>query len=779
MKTDKIEKLFCLLGSTQVKFRWWFIAAIILFTAVGFAGLPKLKLEDNTDSWLDDADQTKKDMNRFKDKFGNDSSILVLVEADDVFTPEVLDAIQRLGTRLENEVPFANKVTSLTSLSISTGTEDGFEINNPFGDGIPSDSALLAQKKKFIMSRESLVNNLVSDDAKETWVMLSLEPFKDDRTDLYAIGNAVDSITSDGEFKSSAYKIHVAGYPYTETMENRVISKEAAIRIASGFIVMLLCLIFGIRSLRGVLVPFFATVGGIGSVLGYSAFFGFTADESLISLPILLGMALSVGYAIHYINAFKLQFRKCCNRKQSVIQSVRETGWPILFTVITTIASFISFLFADIPPLRWLGGISACIVLAVFVYVIILIPVLYSFGSNTVSQKNSAALEKTDGRFMKYGAFISDKRRTVIVVSTVIMALCIPGLFFIHVNMDYIQMMGKRIPYIKEMMTILDAKLGNEYSYNVMIEYDNPNEFKKAENMKKIDELSDRLATLRMTRFSGTKPRITSVTEIVKEMNRTLNSDESSFYRIPDGDDEVTQLMFLYEISGGDSLSSWLTEDYSSTYIHVDLKGYNAKDISSDLANARTYAAELFPEAHTCVEGDVTAYAVMNGKLVYGELKSFLGSFIIIAVLLMLAFGSVKMGLIAMIPNVAPVLLIGAYMGYLNVPLDMLTMTIMPMILGIAVDDTIHLTCRVKEELEKGIPRRDAIALSFSEIGKSMFQTTFILCSMFLMFMFSPMNMLFNIGVLSIIGLAGALIADYTLTPALIYVSGEFITQGE
>ena len=100
----------------------------------------------------------------------------------------------------------------------------------------------------------------------------------------------------------------------------------------------------------------------------------------MIALPVLLSMALSIGYAIHYVNSFRLHFRRTGKRKQSVLNSMEESGWPIFFTVITTVAGLISFLFADIRPLKWVGGCSACCVFAVYVYVMILIPIFMSFG---------------------------------------------------------------------------------------------------------------------------------------------------------------------------------------------------------------------------------------------------------------------------------------------------------------------------------------------------------------------------------------------------------------
>ena len=167
-------------------------------------------------------------------------------------------------------------------------------------------------------------------------------------------------------------------------------------------------------------------------------------------------------------------------------------------------------------------------------------------------------------------------------------------------------------------------------------------------------------------------------------------------------------------------------------------------------------------------------YAEMNGKLVRGSIKSIGTSLIIIFLLLVLAFTSLRTGFIAMLPNIAPIVLIGGVMGYAKIPLDMITAMIMPMILGIAVDDTIHFTNHIKYHFELCSNYKQAILNSYREIGKTMIMTTIILCAMFFIFLFSTMTVLVRLGYLSIIGLGSALIADYTITPVLLFITKPF-----
>ena len=782
MQVSRVNKVFARLGRFQVKFRWLILLVTILITFIACLGLPQLQMTSSEEEWFDDWDKVKIDQAHFNDVFGSDDGYMVMVRANDVFAPEVLSAIDRLSKRLENEVPYADRVVSLThNLSIPIANDEGFEVIDPFESGIPADSAQLAAKKSLIMSRESLVNNIVSDDAKETWVILSLKSYEggiDFGKDSIA-PFARNVILSD-EFKSDKFEMLPTGMSYTEMEENEVISRECAMRIIFGFAVMLACLILFVRSLRGVIVPAIATVGGIASVLGVNAWLGIIGDESMVALPVLLGMALSVGYSIHYINSFRMHFRRSGNRRESVINAVEETGWPILFTVITTVASLISFLFAGIRPIRWIGGISAGIVFMVYLYVIILIPILMSFGKNTKpdpTQVKMAGATKADILFEFFGRKVCRHSGIIAAISAAIMLLQIPGVMSIDVNMDYTKTMGEKIPFVTRLMDMLSGKLGSLYDFNVMVEFNESDALKNPANMKRIEALEQKLGTLQLTKISGDKPRVQSVTRLVKEMNRTLNSDSTEYYKIPDAQDMLTQLLFLYEISDADALFERMDEDYKTTFIHIELSGYDAKKIVEDLDSAKSYAAQIFPDAKTSIVGEVVNYAEMNGKLVNGLLRSFGGSFIIIAIMMILAFGSIKAGLIGMIPNIAPVLLIGGVMGYSGMPLDMITMIVMPMILGIAVDDTIHMNNHIKYGYERTGSYKKALLLSYREIGKTMGMTTFILCAMFFVFIFSPMGALHNVGLLSIIGLAAALVADYTLTTALVYVLKPYGTE--
>ena len=790
MKLEGLHIFFKKIATFQLKYRWLCLGLLAAVTVVGLIGVKSFKVGSaDEDEFISVRESAKKNDARFKELFGSNDSIVLLFESDDVFKSDVLQAIKDIGAEFLEKVPYADSITSITNTDITVGTDEGIEITNPFKDGIPSDPVELKKAKDFILSRKSIVNKLVTQDATETWLVLSLKATPPEevwsktstKAPMYVIGEAAISIVTDPKYQSAAYRIKPAGLPYTETEEKVVMGRETTKSVGLSFLCMIILLIVFTRSLRGTIVPLFATFFGITTVLGFMGFLHISGKSEMMSVPIVLAMALSVGYSIHLVNSFKTSFYVIGKRKEAVIDSIENTGWPLFFTVVTTVVSVLSFLTTDLRPMRWMGAASAAMVFAVYVYVSVLIPILMSFGKDIEAGKNAEAVhnakasraQKLDARFERFGRSIIKRRKAVIVAFTLITAACIPALFKIDVNMDSFKFMGLRIPYIRRLYEITQSQLGSYFNYNIMLTFDEDDAVKSPDVLKKLDELSSLIGTFRLTKLNNGVPKIFSILDIVKEMNQTMHSDDPAFYTIPDDEDLLAQLLFLYEISGGQT-SRWVDEEFRTLRMAIDVASYDANELAANMKTIEQTCAELFPQADCHLIGAAVQFAELNNRIVFGELYSFLTSLVAIAILMMLVFGSVKMGLIGLIPNIFPVIVIGAIMGYLDISLDIITMAIMPMILGIAVDDTIHFTNHAKYLFEKDKSYTGALFGTFYSIGKTLAMTTIILSATFLVYLTCNIAAILRLGVLAAVGLMSALAADYLMTPVLIYISKPF-----
>ncbi|UTY33666.1 efflux RND transporter permease subunit [Treponema putidum] len=784
MKLERLHIFFKKIGEFQLKYRWLLLILLAAITVFAAMGLKKFRATSMTEEvFVNLTPQMKENEDRFKELFGSNDTIVLLIESDDVFKPEVLKMIKEIGSELLEKIPYSDSVTSITDIDISVGTEEGIEIRNPFKDGIPENPAELKKAKDFILSRKSIVNKLVSSDAKETWLILSLKatPSREewmktsDKELMYIMGDIAIDIVTNPKYKSSAYTIKPAGLPYTETEEKIVMNADIRKCVSLSFMCMIILLVIFARSFRGTIVPIIATTGAIVSVLGFMGHLNIEGSSEMLSVPIILAMALSVGYAIHLVNSFRNSFYAIGKRKEAVIDSIENTGWPLFFTVVTTVASVLSFLTVDLEPMHWMGLTSAAMVFAVYIYVSILIPILMSFGKDCPPEQNKSAIryKKLDSFFEKFGGWVLKKRKPVLIVFALVTVLCLPGIFMITVNMDSFNFMGTRIPYVKRIYEITHSQLGAYFNYNVMLTFKEEDAVKKPENLKKLEELSRHISGFKLTKLNNGVPKIFSILDVVKDMNQTMHADDPKFYSIPEDEDLLTQLLFLYEISGGET-SRWVDEEFRTLRMTVDVAAFDGNELAANLKSVHKKCAELFPDAEVFLTGAAAHAAEMNNKIVYGEIYSFFTSLAAIGVLMMIVFGSIKMGLIGLIPNIMPIITTGAIMGYFHIPLDMVTMALMPMVLGIAVDDTIHFTNHTKYLFEKESSYDKAIIGSFYSIGKTLAMTTIILSATFLMYMASIIDAFLRLGILAAVGLFSALVADYLMTPVLIYISKPF-----
>ena len=786
MKVKYVQVFFKKWAEIQIKYRFFFLILIAIISTIGMTGIRKVQILSDQNDMIPKTEEHKLMMKEFEELFGNSENIVLLFESNDVFQPEVLKTIKAIGAELLEKVPYSSSVMSITDVEVTIGNEDGMEVYRPFENGIPETAEEIEKEKRIILGRKSLVNKLVSSDSKECWLILSLNPFPEGEekegnaltAPMYKSGQAAIDVVTDPKWLSNVYTIKAAGVPYTEMEEHTVVLEETTKTVMVSFFIMIVLLIIFTMSFVGTIIPVLALVLGIGVVFGFMGHFNIVADSYMVSIPVLLAMALSVGYSIHLLNSFKHYFYKLGKRKEAVIASIEETGWPLLFTVVTTIASVLSFLTTSLYPLRWLGGACAATVWSVYFYTAMIIPIVMSFGKDkevgVLSKKKEAKLFNfVDEQFIRFGSFVVKNRFLIVIVSSILFIACIPGLFNLTIKMDGYTFMGFRIPYIKRLDSIVNSTLGSYFNYNVMVRFDEEDALKNVENLKRLEELENFIASFNHTKKVEGEAKIFSVLNVVKEMNQTLHEDKPSRYKLPYTNNELTEMLFLYEVSGGD-ISKWIDDEYRIARMRVEVKEFDSEEVTRNMKILEAKAKEIIPNATTFLIGNELEFANINSYIVNGEISSLIFSLLAIFILMLMAFGSIKLALIGMIPNIAPLFAIGAIMSYLGIYLDMITMTIMPMLLGISVDDTIYFITHAKLEFESTHDYKATVIGTFKTIGKTLLATSIILCIGFATNAVSLLQGIVQIGLLGAFGFFVALVADYFITPVLIFMLKPF-----
>lgn len=771
---QEINQRFRKVGEFILRFRRLLIVALIVLDLVGFWGVTQMKVQSSLDSWFLEGDPLTKITDEFEEIFGNNEYVAILVEAGDVFSPGILKMMRELGKELENNVPYSDKVTSLAEFEFTRGTEDGIVTENLVPDEIPTDPQEIEKIRQLAFSKENLINRLFTDDSKQTWLTLRLKPYPDDHFDRHGeegtitVGREVVKILNQDKYKP--YTLKAAGMPVSEYEEGIFFGKEAIRTIMLALLVSFIVLVLFLRSVKGVLVPIITTVSSIVVAYGVMGILGITIDQNMVAVPVYLGLAISIGYSIHIFNFFKRRFIETGDRREAVLYSIEQAGWPLMFTALTTIGCLLSFNFVSITVVQWVGNASAAIIVIVYIFAMVLTPALLSFGKNRAPKKNDidGHLLWTDRLLSGLGTWTLKHAKYIAIGFVIIIAVFLVGLTKVRVDMDSFKMMGLKIPYINRIYEITQSKIGSLYSYNIKIEFDEPGVVKDPEILKKFELLDAKIKALELTK------RTSSILDILKDMNRTMHSDDEAYYRVPQSQELISQLLLLYEMSGGAEAEKWLDYDYTMLNLMVEVESFKAKEVESEINYIKGLAKELFPAAKTDMVGVFVQFAVIQNYVVQGQIISFLIALGVIAILMIVVFRSVTAGLIGLIPNLAPVIIVGGFMGYTGIPLDMITMTIVPMLLGISVDDSIHFVNHMKLEITQTGSYNEGILHTFKTVGKALFMTTVILVATFSMYTTSIAQFFVNMGVLVSLGLTSALLADYLITPILIRWSKPF-----
>ena len=773
-RLERINKWFAKRSKTIIKFRWLIIVGLIVLNLIAIMGIKRIQIDISNESWFLSDDPLVIAKEEFEEIFGNNDYAAVLVEADDVFSPEILSMMRELGQELKTKVPYSDKLMSITDLDFTRGTEEGLIVGNIVPDEIPTDPAELAEIKKQMFAKQSLVNRLFSDDCKQAWILLRLKcyPNKTDKTSMeeypqLVVGRTVFEIVNQDKYKN--FNLKATGMPVLNFEKRTFYNKEASRVFGLSLLITIVVLIILLRSFAGVSVPLITAVSSIFWVFGGMGWSGIKVDNTIMIVPVLLALAVSIGYSIHIFIFFKQKFLETGIRKDAITYAVEHTGWPIFFTAATTIAALFSFFFVSIKTVRWMGLSAGVCVIAAYIIVMLFTPAILSFGKNRKPHpeyaESAGSAEKGGGwvehLFVKFSGWVLAHPVKIITVFTIIVIALVIGLTKVEVDMS-MKKMGLKVPFRAKLWHINHTKVGAMWSYDVTLKFKEENKAKDPEVLKNLDMIAAEIS-----KFPAVK-RASSLADIVKDLNQVMHGDDPEYYSIPDNKELVSQLLLLYEMSGGTEAENWVDYDYTILRISADVDDFEAKEFEKQWNYLERRTSELFPDAKYGVVGTAVQFSTMATYITKGQIRSLLIALIVITILMTVVFNSVKTGLIGMIPNIAPAIFAGGLMGYFGTPLDMMTMIIGPMILGLAVDDTIHFINHCKLEFFRRGNYKEAIQETFRTVGKALFMTTLIIVLGFVAYTTSLDQFYFNLGIYTIVAILAALLTDFFVTPVLI-----------
>jgi hypothetical protein len=245
----------------------------------------------------------------------------------------------------------------------------------------------------------------------------------------------------------------------------------------------------------------------------------------------------------------------------------------------------------------------------------------------------------------------------------------------------------------------------------VLIELPEDDMAKQPEVLRAVDAIAAEADGWEITTMT------TSLSDMIKELNWVMHNKDDEYYVIPESRQLIAQYLLLYEMSGGENVEDWVDYDYRMLHVSVQTSMFTSS-LEQQLDELRSFALERLPAGtKATVVGDVPILLKMINMLTSGQIKSIAVAFLAITLMMMLILKSFRVGLLSMLPNIFPVVIIMGTMGLLGIPLDMMTIMIAPMVIGIAVDDTVHYFIHFRQEYRERGGYTEANRETFQKVG--------------------------------------------------------------
>jgi predicted RND superfamily exporter protein len=553
---------------------------------------------------------------------------------------------------------------------------------------------------------------------------------------------------------------------------------------------------------------------------GVTVLLGVTLS-SMIALTILLIFSVGIADCVHVMSAYFSFRREGIEHYAALTKSYEKVGLAILLTTVTTASGILVLATSNLEPIRIFALMCAFGVVLAFFFTIVLLPILLDLWHPTaVNEKGSVAdrlgdrwhalgnvpklviaLATATAIFIVLGGMLGLFINTVIALTywiinahqqilarvptivegaprlilaffAIILALCIYGSTKIVIDTNISGLFKDDHP-LAVAVNVVDNNMAGSQDMEVMIDT------KTVDGMLDVDLLTavDALQTSLEARYPNTIGRTYSLANIVKDTNQVMNDDNPEFYRIPKSNQTVSQLLYLFNSANPEDRRNLVSDDYSRSHIAVTSRsmgsfGYQQMfaEVELDIEARFAHLKTAYPDLEIVLTGTMATFMVVSDEIARSQFNGFALALVLISLIMIITLGSLRGGVMGMIPNAIPAFLAFGLMGLLGIPLDTDTLLIAPVILGIAVDDTIHFMTHYRVELTKSKSISIALESAIREVGQAVMFTTMVIGLGFAVLSFSDYLGMAKVGFFGSLSIFFALFCDLFLIPAMIIV---------
>jgi predicted RND superfamily exporter protein len=776
-----LSRFFEAIGAWSYDHRW--VVLLITFAVWGVGGYlaSGARIDNSVASFFDTDDPTYNAYLEYREDFESDEiAYIVYRAARGTWDLDVMRQIEQLTRALDDEVPFVKDVTSLSNVEFMEGAPpDDILVYDLLAEVPESQDALFVIRDK-VMKKPMYVGGLVSEDSELGAIIIEMSRSSIDEVDAIkldpkggdGLGNlypqvsfaAIEAILARPEYAGLEF-FHTGDVAINATYNTVFIEDDLPLLMGLSALVIALSLALVFRRPVGVIGPFLVIAFAMAVSLAVIGAFGWSIDFMFGLMPTLL-ITVGVADSVHILSEFGVYQRRLGNRRDAIRRTLYLVGAPCLMTSLTTAAGFLSLSFSPLKSVAHLAVYSSVGVLAAFVASITVLVALLRFAKEPPSDRREQVSTRRSERFTAglhaVASLVIRFRNPILAGFALLFVVSAAGISMLTVDSNFLLEFSEKIPVRRTTQFVDDHMSGN---YSIVYVFDSGEEdgIKDPAVLREVE---------RVKRAAERHPLVTktySAVELLKDINQSFHNGDPAYYEIPESRELIAQYLLVYEMSGGAEIRDYVSMDYGRTTLELRCKMKETSRLQGIVDEIDEYLDEEPLRASTVsVSGIGSLWLKFVEYITWSQIQGALLALTVVSLMMIVVFRSVKIGLLSMIPNLSPVVLVLGGMGWADVPLDYYRLLIAPVAIGIAVDDTIHLMTRYHHEFLKWRDYEKALYESMEGVGRALFITSAILVAGFLINVFSVMDGQKSFGLLLAGVIGAALVADFLLMPALI-----------
>lgn len=760
------------LADRLIRLRVGLIALILLLTVFFFWRMQDLQFDNSNEIWFTEADPALKRLKEFQKFFGNDDFVYLLFDGRDLFQPDALRIHADLARDIRAQVPYLRAVTWIGNAEYIEADAEGIVISsfvNPGGTVIAE-----GQLRQRAMKEKLYRNSYLSSDGGTAGMLLEMAPYPQGAVEpRNEVVRKLREVLALPQYAS--LDIHVVGQPVLYTDYNAISFRESLVFFGICLLLQMLILYRAAKNLRDVAAPMFTVILSVVWTMGLIQTLGFKLNLFIILIPVLM-LCVCIGDSMHIIDFFRQGRREGKDAPVALRQAIADTGYPCLYTSLTTAVGFLSFFAADIRPFQEMGMYAAIGVMAAYFLSLAVVVIMYGNirPPHMGASAGRAALSRSGGpgrapdifdKFLeKVWEFNIACPGKILAGTVLIILVSLYGYAQVRFETNTARMLSPNLP-LRQSYDYADQRMGGVMSVEIMFDTGEPEGIKNPEFLRDMERLQDMLDKQELV------TKTISLIDILKKINEAMHGGEASFHTLPGKKETIAQYLLLYEMSDGKELDKMISFDGRVARLTARTRTLDTRQVRELTEATENFSKDMFkPGITLSVTGNLDWTRSMNDLLADGQRRSFLAALAGVTILMCMVLRSPRLGLLSMIPNIFPVLATLGLMGLTGLYMDMALVSFSAIIIGVVVDDTIHFLFHFREAFERGLSYEQALRDALLGAGRPILLTTLTLVCGFAVFLFSDVTGVAKFGGLGCFAFALAQLADFFVMPAVLLV---------